>query len=605
MSEEKFKRSVVTLQNLTAANVLELIDRDSLKQDCHRYQFIFEQALKEADEAEVARIAGLKFLIEICSLRLNPGSSSEPLSHLWEFEGGRSVAVQDFSREEISLLQEVYPDFGNPEIRARMADIVWLRTRSREAAREAVRSYKESAELPREFFRMSVERLRRAIQIAKSQNDRNAVKEMVDGLMTRTKELEQSGEIYSAYEALGMLKEERLGDWKELIELCERCAKHSENAGDAHWEHQWWLLRRDWALIGKDQIEAKRSLLAAAECYVRLGVVDGSESGLLASSHFEKAIELLRTVSGTKDRVAEIHQLLLEAQRRSLSEMKEFSSPSVDISSTVVAATEAVRGKTFEEGLRVLGQDLALPSLEEIRRGAIKEVEEHPLSHIIGGSIVSQSGKRVASLPSIVEDGEEGVEAAVYRVTLRHVKIWRELATRSLIRPMSQEIFNSHSFSASDLLPLLSANPFVPIDRRQIYAKGLSLGLMGDAFSASHILIPQIENSLRYLLEKSGEITNSLSSDLVQDEWSINQILDHPRIAAVIGSEVLVLILKEFLVEKQSENLRNKVCHGLLADDSLNSLEHLFAWWLALFLCSRFEYRGVKAKSDPEKVGDE
>ncbi|MFC3161608.1 hypothetical protein ACFOEQ_27085 [Chryseobacterium arachidis] len=44
-----------------------------------------------------------------------------------------------------------------------------------------------------------------------------------------------------------------------------------------------------------------------------------------------------------------------------------------------------------------------------------------------------------------------------------------------------------------------SKSPFVPEDRLHIYSLGITAGFQNDFVTAAHLLIPQLENSLRHL----------------------------------------------------------------------------------------------------------
>lgn len=46
--------------------------------------------------------------------------------------------------------------------------------------------------------------------------------------------------------------------------------------------------------------------------------------------------------------------------------------------------------------------------------------------------------------------------------------------------------------------------PFVPADRVDLVTTGFARFLGGDFFSALHILVPQLENTLRHILKHAG-----------------------------------------------------------------------------------------------------
>jgi hypothetical protein len=74
----------------------------------------------------------------------------------------------------------------------------------------------------------------------------------------------------------------------------------------------------------------------------------------------------------------------------------------------------------------------------------------------------------------------------------------------SVVEPARAQINEEHGAQA-DWTWLTTDNPFIPEGRRVIYSRGLQAGLGGDFLVATHLLIPQLENSLRYTLLQVGE----------------------------------------------------------------------------------------------------
>ena len=69
---------------------------------------------------------------------------------------------------------------------------------------------------------------------------------------------------------------------------------------------------------------------------------------------------------------------------------------------------------------------------------------------------------------------------------------------------------SEHPLDQSHFGPIVAMSPFVPADRTDLYALGFARYVNGDFISALHILVPQLENSLRYVLKlgRSGRVQN-------------------------------------------------------------------------------------------------
>ena len=76
-----------------------------------------------------------------------------------------------------------------------------------------------------------------------------------------------------------------------------------------------------------------------------------------------------------------------------------------------------------------------------------------------------------------------------------------------LIVPALEQINLDHHISPNDLVEIVTNSPFIPPDRQNIFLRGLYHGFILDFMVASSLLVPQIENSLRYVLQQHGVIS--------------------------------------------------------------------------------------------------
>lgn len=122
-----------------------------------------------------------------------------------------------------------------------------------------------------------------------------------------------------------------------------------------------------------------------------------------------------------------------------------------------------------------------------------------------------------------------------------------------------------------------------------IVARGLHAGLNGDFVVSTHLLVPQLEESVRYLLAQTGIIASSLDDAGVQEEIDLNRTLCSSKfaepLAEILGKDI-VFEMRTLLVERFGANLRNDMAHGLVDHDSFYSPSARYLWWLALHLYS-------------------
>jgi len=152
------------------------------------------------------------------------------------------------------------------------------------------------------------------------------------------------------------------------------------------------------------------------------------------------------------------------------------------------------------------------------------------------------------------------------------------------------------------MLYRIGQSRFVPADRRTIFSRGIAAGLDGDLLLFTHLIIPQIENSVRMLVGAAGGKTTSYRDGLMK-ERDLNQLLTEkdPGIDgdAALGEDLL-WELRALLVEQSGPNLRNRICHGLATIDECGSSSAMYLVWLTLFLLAHFAQEN---KSNTEAEG--
>lgn len=131
-------------------------------------------------------------------------------------------------------------------------------------------------------------------------------------------------------------------------------------------------------------------------------------------------------------------------------------------------------------------------------------------------------------------------------------------------------------------------SPFVPPSRARIYARGLYAGFIGDVLVAAHLLVPQLENSLRYILQENGEIVTGLDNKGIQNENGLNKLFeDHQELLEQLIGRDVTYDLRGLLAEHAGTNFRNRLMHGLLDDAVFMDtfpFHTIYLWWLTLRL---------------------
>jgi hypothetical protein len=573
----------------------------SERKECLAYNMGFWKKAQEAKEAgNVREQAVFEILAAVTGAAINPESTEESFAEIF----------QNLTDEHLDFLAKIAPEISDPELQAPVADILWVRRRDHRMAQLAVTAYLQSAtelEDP-EKWTWCFDRIERALRLARRiRYQPEAVVAHIEAVLDRYK-----GEdpLWLSAKLMGLLQEYRLCDPTKYAALAEKAAMLAESAHDWDRARAYWEIKSKWHLIEKDGEKERAASMLAAETYVKEAedaLKRNPPSYLTASHYMQKAVEAFRNIRGTKEEAAdakvraeEVHTLLLQYQEESGKELVA-SSHEVDVSELVEQARENVRGKNFQDALFALALLGTPTNVSHLRQQVQKQAREFIGSHLFPVVMMNEMGKVVARQPgSVLSSDPNEAEAATRFEMNKNAALYQCFHAQAFIEPARDQINLEHSVRVKDLLPIVSDSPFVPPEREYLFAKGLYAGLTGDFFTSTHILIPQIENSIRYLLWSRGVLPSGLDNRGIQNEYHLTTTLYCPEITSIFNEDTL-FDLKSLLVEHSGSNLRNRMAHGLINDGEFFSPLMSYLWWLTLRLCCLpiLNYKQKVEQSDP------
>lgn len=94
-----------------------------------------------------------------------------------------------------------------------------------------------------------------------------------------------------------------------------------------------------------------------------------------------------------------------------------------------------------------------------------------------------------------------------------------------LVANTFQYIRSQFEIEESDVRKIVEASCVIPVDRKESYTKRLMLGFSGDFLAALSILIPQIENAVRYLAIECGEPVYNMNEDGIEENKTMHAVL--------------------------------------------------------------------------------
>lgn len=561
----------------------------------------------------------LWLLADACSMMLSPKSINEPFKPFMVMDGQRSVIPEDLPEADISFYAQIVDGNDDPWLKARLADLIWLKQRPRDVkyALAAIDSYRTIPLDTKTWIRGGDKCWERAISLARM---------LKDGAGERLKEIEtaivtvccastrQDG--FLGLWLANLLNESGLArdQTTTIAQRLESLAREFENEGELHRAREYFNAAAQWYKRAGDEAKTAEMTVSVAEGWVKEAVARVSSdkpSHMVAASFYENAIQTYRTIPRSEraahrvdERIEELRRHLNESGEKSLDEMGVIKSPGVDISKIVENARNAVRGKDAIEALKAFANLHGGVNAKEARESAIEKMRQHPLQTMFPATVMSRDGRVIArrpgiSLGSTLTDEDEVV---IQSEMIHDFGILVSIVVQGDIWPALEVLLVEHRLTEADFIQLARQSPIVPKGREQLFGKALFAGYERDFVTALHLLVPQIEHMVRYHLKQAGVKTTTLSIDGIENENGLSTLIELPEVNRVFGED-LAFEIRALFCDPFGSNLRNELAHGLLDDEACYSIHSIYAWWFALRLVFNTYWNAARKK--PESGGED
>ena len=597
MDDADRQESVVVVSTEQFASVdVESPVRDSKNVDYESLARLYETAASQAEEYGDETAAQVFTLLSaVANMHFKPEDQSEPYGPQFVFDGKRSVVPADLRGEQSAVIAEIVPTICNSGLRARLADIVWYNDRQLSSmANWAIDAYREAVQLvldrDAEFFNEDrtasgydgCNMLRRACNIALATGWKEPrateLKSLVSAVIRDAIERQDhSGFCNTGKIALQF----GIDDSTKIATNAEQFAEL--NNIDSYWSRDLWELAAQAHQRSGNQNDCNRCLLAAAETYVAIAEDIGGK-GMVAASSIMDAIQALRRLPGTKQRRYELEQKLRIAQSSVHDEMGVISTQ-IDLTELVNHSQQRVRGITLVQALGEFADLVQSPDPDELRDEALRIAEQNPLSSVISSTLVDEDGKVVAKSPGFLGNADES-DLALRHIVVFNENLRRQADVEGLIEPARRLIQAEHPIDRCDLRPIVDMTPFVPADRVDLVTTGLMRYFGGDFFSALHILLPQLEHSLRHILKQAGVEPSAIKPNMTQTNRTLSVMLSKERtpLEGLLGAAIVFEIENLFDFEG-GPALRHQLAHGLITATGCYSTDSVYACWFMYRLC--------------------
>ena len=590
---------VIALEDLQQCgwkNAIADVEYRSCEGFCTKFAFCLQEAEPDSKTAACFRL-----LVNATRLWLEAENPNAPFNPM--------EALERFSDADLTLLELFLPTAEDePELSARIADILWIARKRFQAAIQATVAYVKAArtqcQTRPDYLPEWGKRIKRSIQIALQLNRKDLARFGLDYLDELLRESEDRDEGLLALHIIEMLELFNDGDPQRFIAICDKRSDRAEKTGKWLEVEKYQEYAAELHRSLDDESSCQKALIAAAEAMVEQGenfVRTERPSYLGATHHLARGIEALRQAQGPQLRIEELFARLRDYQGKSRSEFQMFEGPKIDISGIQQEYVAAIKGKSLFEAILFLGLGGGFPDPASVRKRVLEMAHKYPLTGLISQGLVDERGRTVATAPGILEVADEEREKVIIAATIRQGVSEYDIGCQIFVGPLLRRIQQEYPLNRRSLEFLWHHNQFVPPDREEMFARGFLAGFQADWIAAGHYLVPQLENSIRVLLDQSGIRTATMDTNLVEGDSVLSSLLSRNDVKAKLGEET-VFNLQALLVDKHGANLRNLHAHGLLGVQGYLTPSMVLVWLMTLrFCCWPFAKEASNVSSKPQE----
>lgn len=574
--------------------ILEKIesDVDTLRWGHQRAKLFVEAGKLYEESGNTQRMKEMGWENQLFCLRyLGPSqrkSTKKRFAPLAKFSNGSVFPdITTFSHEQIEYYRRRADETSNPIHRARYSDIVWELRKDHVLARKAIDAYLLCVpQFYKNDWQMEMaDCLGRVVDLALSLNDENEILKVKERIFRWIEILAKNNKYRFCLELIDAIIEiSRFLDEEELkvaVEIASSGAKFYEQVKDGY-NLQRSFLERLIRLMNnlKETEEALKYRKLIAESFLREGnwkLKNYPSGNLVAAFFYEEAAKRYRDL-GLSDKVNELKKRIKKHTRlASERELKEIKTKVTFPAKPIRAYMKSLESLNLSEALeKVAKEDFFLPNLQRIRLDVEEQKKKSRLGFIIQRVSIRDDNP---VLQASTED-EIFEDHVVERVVMDY-KI-----KGTIFGDIMKTLTETKNLDHISFLNFLSSSEIYKKNALDMIGTGLERYFSGDYPSAIHILIPQLERTLRNVLEKLDVATTILRGNVVEEK-TLGRILREPKLGELLG-EKLVFYLRAFLIDKTGDNLRNDIAHGLIARErcTRNATNNLL---LIFLLLTRFK----------------
>jgi hypothetical protein len=503
----------------------------------------------------------------ICSLYMKD-DKSEPFRYwcAWP-DKGRSFDIEDLTKDRAEFLYGKLDKIYNIFVKTKIADALWcsklLEKDNIKAAEIAVDGYYKIIDnlLTKGNLHQASEYLARVFNLASSMKNSKEYKELSSKIIkyadVKYTPNKDANELYF-YTCLSKISLLNFSDKSTYEVYCKKTMDIMSQLRETNVNSP--CLSKFYELAIKFAEKMELDIVSLRIEKARLFESQAKNAHIMIKREKLKQALSEYKKAGKKKEVARLES---EIQCLGSPQFTVIKTDPIDIQKYVDAVVKCVSGKNFQEATMRFCLLFQFPKKEEVYSQITEQMKSN-IRMMPPIQIFDKDGRVVHKYSS----EEERKEFHAINYVTRY---YYGLYYYTTIAPALDTINSEHSFSLNDISKLIKDSPFIPIGYENIFAKGIYYFLRGEIMEASHLLIPQIEESLRNLLKQHKETTNVINKDGSEESATNIANLLKKCVEREIFPADLAWILEIYLISKPI-NLRSYIAHGKIGDDVQNDI---------------------------------
>jgi hypothetical protein len=277
---------------------------------------------------------------------------------------------------------------------------------------------------------------------------------------------------------------------------------------------------------------------------------------------------------------------LRRLQRASLREMGSFA-VNIIVPGEQERITDLFSGMDFSTVLKSFALVDRSPTTEELKAEALRMGQVSPLNSMMGVKHIDQEGKTVVNTSGA--GSAEPPQDWYASMVGRSESLRRAMVVANNIEPVRLFISGMVAIEERHFNPIVWQSHFVPQTQAPIWALGIARFFQGDFMSAAHLLIPQLEPSLRHILKAHGADPTKRRDDATEEDRSLDAIIGNHRqtLVSILGAPLLDELDRLFNMHP-GPAVRHDVAHGQMTAGECYSADVIYACWLLYRVCCLF-----------------